>query len=311
MSQTSFLEEYLTPRVFEVRTLQGGTVRAYEVGPPDVPVVVGIHGTPGTGLGHLASYVASGAFFCRLVTFDRQGYGGSTPEPGRKVSDIAPVVESILDHLAIDRAAIYGHSGGGMLALASAALLPKRITSVACVAGNGPNYGKGDFDYADGPSPLMREEIIEARKGPEASREFYRRVIANMRGPEFEQHLYSENDRRVNRLLDPLKNKISQQLGLAGSSYSEEDAYVDDAQSWVSPWGFELGSITVPARIFFGLEDLMVARQHSEWFKNQIVTADLALFPHFGHSLSPLMPHVLAWLFAGSMTMQVPRAAGH
>ncbi|WEX79731.1 hypothetical protein PYH37_006255 (plasmid) [Sinorhizobium numidicum] len=43
---------------------------------------------------------------------------------------------------------------------------------------------------------------------------------------------------------------------------------------------------------------VLVARQHSEWLKNQIVTADLALFPHFGHSLSPLMPHVLAWLLA-------------
>ncbi|WP_136617849.1 MULTISPECIES: alpha/beta fold hydrolase [Mesorhizobium] len=290
--EPSFIEKYLTPRVFEVQMSQGRTVRAYEVGPPDVPVVVGIHGTPSTGLGQVVNYIASGAIFCRLVAFDRQGYGGSTPEPGRKVRDIAPVVEAILDDLSVDTAAVYGHSGGGMLALATAALLPKRISRAVCNAGNGPNYGSGGFDYADGPSPLMREEILEARKGPQASREFYRRV----RDPEVEKQLHSENDRRIARVLAPLRDKITQQLALPESRYSEEDAYVDDVQSWVQPWGFELASITVPTRIFHGLEDLQAARRHSEWLQTQIPNSSLELFPHFGHNLSQLMPHMLAWL---------------
>ncbi|MER8401986.1 alpha/beta hydrolase [Mesorhizobium sp. M1348] len=275
---------------------QGRTVRAYEVGPPDAPLVVGIHGTPSTGLGQIVNYVASGALFCRHVAFDRPGYGGSTPQPGRKIRDIVPVVEAILDHLSVDIAAVYGHSGGGMLALATAALLPKRISRAVCSAGNGPNFGPGGFDYADGPSPLMREEIVEARKGPESSREFYRRVASKLRDPEIEKQLYSENDRRVACLLAPLRDQIAQQLALPDSPYSEEDAYVDDAQSWVSPWGFDLGSITAPTRILYGLEDLMAARRHSEWLKTQIPNASLALFPHFGHNLNQLMPHMLAWL---------------
>ncbi|RWQ29980.1 MAG: hypothetical protein EOS20_32135 [Mesorhizobium sp.] len=74
-----------------------------------MPLVVGIHVTPDTGLSHVVHYLASGGIFCRLVTFDRQGYGGSTPEPGRKVLDVVPVVRSILDYLETKTAGIYGH----------------------------------------------------------------------------------------------------------------------------------------------------------------------------------------------------------
>ncbi|PZV34411.1 alpha/beta fold hydrolase [Mesorhizobium kowhaii] len=297
VEQSTAIDKYLIPRVFEIQTGQGMTTRAYEVGPPDVPLVIGIHGTPSTGLGHVVNYVASGAIFCRLVTFDRQGYGGSTPQPGRKVHHIAPMVEAILDHLAVDTAAVYGHSGGGMLALATAALLPSRVSRAACLAGNGPNFGARGFDYADGCSPLMLEEILEARKGPEASRELYQRYVdPKVSDPEHEKLLYSENDRRIMRLLAPLREKIAQQLALPESLYATEDAYVDDAQSWVSPWGFDLGSMTVPTRIYHGIEDLQVAPRHSEWLQSQIPNSTLELFPHIGHNLSQLMPHIFAWL---------------
>ncbi|RMI14826.1 alpha/beta hydrolase [Sinorhizobium meliloti] len=300
--QKSSAEAHLTPRVFDVQMGEGKTVRAYEVGPPDMPLVVGIHGTPDTGLMHVVDYIASGAIFCRLVTFDRQGYGGSTPQPGRKVADVVPIVRSILDHLGADSAAAYGHSGGGMLALATAALLPERITKVACVAGNGPNFGPGGFDYTQGASPRSREEIVDARKGSPASRDFYRRIAGKLASPEVEAQVRPENDLRVATLLKPLRDRIEQQLALPPSPFSEEDAYVDDAQSWVSPWGCELGSITVPTRLFCGLADLMASPFHSEWMQRQIPNAGLMRFPYLGHSLAALMPHVLAWLVSDMLT---------
>jgi len=296
MKRLTLIETYLKPRVFNVPLSEGKSVRAYEVGPPDMPLVVGIHGTPDTGLRHVVDYIASGAIFCRLVTFDRQGYGGSTPQPGRKVVDVVPIVRSVLDHIGADSAAVYGHSGGGMLALATAALLPKRITKAACVAGNGPNFGPGGFDYTQGPSALLREEIVAARKGPLASRDFYRRIVGRLASPDVEAQVRPENDLRIAHFLKPLTNKIEQQIALPPSPFSVEDAYVDDAQSWVAPWGFELGSITVPTRFFCGLEDLMASPHHSEWMQTQTPNADLMRFPYLGHSLAALMPHVLAWL---------------
>ncbi|RWI87845.1 MAG: alpha/beta hydrolase [Mesorhizobium sp.] len=297
--QSSVVDKYLIPRAFTVRMSEHESVRAYEVGPPDVPVVIGIHGTPSSGVNETFKYVATSPVFCRLVTFDRQGYGGSTPKPGRKVSDIAPIVEAVLNHLSLDVAAVYGVSGGGPHALAAAALLPDRISRVASLGGIGPNFGPG-FDYMDGQIPLARQEMLAARSDPEALREFYRRYIVTMEMPDVEKEWFSQNDLRVSRfmreVMAPVKKKIEQQLSLHDAEFSQEDAYVDDFQSFASPWGFELGSIKVPVRFFHGLADIMVPPRHSEWLQSQISNAGLELFPNIGHTLSQIMSHVFAWL---------------
>ncbi|WP_353010060.1 alpha/beta hydrolase [Mesorhizobium sp. M0843] len=116
--------------------------------------------------------------FCRLISFDRPGYGGSSPQPGRQVGDIAPIVEAILDHLSVDVAAVFGTSGGGPSALPTAALLPGRISRAASYGGVGPSFGPGGFDFVDGSATLFRAEIEAARKGEKAARECYRNVIA-------------------------------------------------------------------------------------------------------------------------------------
>ncbi|TIW06045.1 MAG: alpha/beta hydrolase [Mesorhizobium sp.] len=298
-SQSSAVDKYLTPRAFTVRISEHESVRVYEVGPPDVPVVIGIHGTPSSGVNEVLKYVATGPVFCRLVTFDRQGYGCSTPRPGRKVRDIVPIIEAVLNRLSLDVAAVYGVSGGGPHALAAAALLPDRISRVASIGGIGPNFGPG-FDYMDGQIPLARQEMLAARSDLDALRDFYRRYIVTMDMPDVGKQWFSENDLRVSRfmreVMASVKKKIEQQLSLHEADFSQENAYIDDFQSFASPWGFELGSIKIPSRFFHGLADLMVPRRHSEWLQSQIPNAGLELFPNFGHTLSQIMPHVFAWL---------------
>ncbi|RUX51280.1 alpha/beta hydrolase [Mesorhizobium sp. M4A.F.Ca.ET.050.02.1.1] len=298
-SQSSAVDKYLTPRAFTVRMSEHESVRVYEVGPPDVPVVIGIHGTPSSGVNEVLKYVATGPVFCRLVTFDRQGYGCSTPKPGRKVRDIAPIIEAVLDRLSLNVAAVYGVSGGGPHALAAAALLPDRISRVASCGGIGPNFGQG-FDYMDGQILLARQEMLAARSDPDALREFYRRYIVTMDMPDVEKEWFSQNDIHVSRfmreVMAPLKDRIEQHLNIKEPLFSQEDAYIDDFQSFASPWGFDLGSIGVSARFFHGLADIMVPPRHSEWLQSQIPNAGLELFPNLGHTLSQIMPHVFAWL---------------
>ncbi|MER9952863.1 alpha/beta hydrolase [Mesorhizobium sp. M0047] len=303
--ELSRIDKWLTPRVFNIEMSGGHSVRAYEVGPPDVPAVIGCHGTVGVpiqsgggGIGYIARYVSFAPLFCRLIAFDRPGYGGSSPQPGRKVGDIAPIVEAILDHLSVDVAGVFGTSGGGPSALATAALLPRRISRAASYGGVGPSFGPGGFDFVDGSAPLFRAEIEAARKGEKAAREFYRNVIAGPpRSPENDYSaLEFSLQSRSSAAPDPVSEKITQQLALPVNPYPQEDAYVDDVLSWCAPWGFELGSIKAPTRFFHGLEDVAVSPRHPKWMKSQIPNASLELYPHIGHALDKLMPHVLAWL---------------
>jgi pimeloyl-ACP methyl ester carboxylesterase len=79
----------------------------------------------------------------RLISYDRPGYGGSTPQPGRSIADCAGDVRAICAALGIDRLAMWGWSGGGAHLLACAALLPDLVVAAASLASLAPYGPKG------------------------------------------------------------------------------------------------------------------------------------------------------------------------
>jgi pimeloyl-ACP methyl ester carboxylesterase len=299
-SQALDASALLTPKMFDVPVADRGVVRAYACGPTDAPVVVGIHGTPGTGVNELVKYIGTGAVFCRFVTFDRPGYGGSSNVSEAHVREIADVVEAVLDHLSIDAAGVYGISGGGPHALATGALLPDRISRVASCAGIGPSQAPG-FDYTTDQIPVMRDEMLAAREGPDASRHFVEGLIAAAgEGGDTFGDAYSSNDRRVAREFRPdVEAVVRAQLGVPAPEPADwVDGYVQDFQAFAATWGFDLASIRIPTKFFHGLADIMCPLNHSQWLRTQVVGAELETFRHVGHSIDQLMPHVYAWLIA-------------
>src|ERR1700737_3174832 len=113
-----------------VRTPEGRNLRVQEGGDSKGRPVLVHGGTPNSGnmyRPHLELALAQGI---RLISYDRPGYGGSTPQAGRTIADCTRDVRAIADALEIDRFAIWGISGGGPHALACAALLPERLVAV-------------------------------------------------------------------------------------------------------------------------------------------------------------------------------------
>ena len=105
-----------------VRTPDGRMLAVQESGDPAGRPVLVHMGTPGPrGLygPHVRDAAARGL---RLISYDRPGYGGSSPQPGRTVADCAADVRTICAELGIDRLATWGISGGGPHVLACAAL---------------------------------------------------------------------------------------------------------------------------------------------------------------------------------------------
>jgi pimeloyl-ACP methyl ester carboxylesterase len=73
----------------------------------------------------------------RLVSFDRPGYGGSTPAPFG-LAAIGADAHAVADDLGVGRFATLGFSGGGPGALAAAAVPGGRVTRVGIASGAGP-----------------------------------------------------------------------------------------------------------------------------------------------------------------------------
>jgi pimeloyl-ACP methyl ester carboxylesterase len=96
------------------------------------------HGSPNIGAPPEPLFSVADRLSIRWVSYDRPGYGGSTPRPDRDVASAAGDASAVADALSIDRFAVMGHSSGGSHALACAALLQDRVLGVVVVAGMAP-----------------------------------------------------------------------------------------------------------------------------------------------------------------------------
>ena len=195
----------------------------------------------------------------RLIGYDRPGYGGSTAHPGYTVASAAQDVRAIAEALGHDRIGTWGISGGGPYALACAALLPDVAVAVAAVASIAP-YGIEGFDYFAG----MGESNVESFKlyfsDPEASRVDLREGREEILAATPEQFAES-----VRSLLSPADAEVltgdlarwlteTNQLALSAG----DQGWWDDGVAHLAGWGFDLGDIRVPVKIWHGRQDRFV-----------------------------------------------------
>ena len=130
----------------------GRNLHVYDAGADDPDrslVVFWHHGTPNIGAPPEPLFPAAAELGIRWVSYDRPGYGGSTPTPGRDFASAATYTAAVADALGIDRFAVMGHSSGGPHALACGALLPDRVLGVVSAAGLAP-YSADGLDWFGG-----------------------------------------------------------------------------------------------------------------------------------------------------------------
>ena len=98
----------------------GRTLHAYDTGANDANGRLAVfwhHGSPNIGAPPEPLFSVADRFGIRWISYDRPGYGGSTPRPSRDVASAAADTSAVADALSIDRFAVMGHSGGGSHAL--------------------------------------------------------------------------------------------------------------------------------------------------------------------------------------------------
>jgi pimeloyl-ACP methyl ester carboxylesterase len=235
----------------------------------------------------------------RLISYDRPGYGGSTPHPGRTVADCATDVRTIADAMGIDRLAIWGISGGGPHALACAALLADRVVAVASLASVAP-YDSPGLDYFAGMGELnvddmklLLDDPVAARAKAITDRELM--VTATPEGiREYMGSLLSPIDAAVmtGELAEHMARNIHD--GLAPGI----EGWWDDGWAHLHPWGFEFDTIRVPVMLWHGRHDRFVPFGHGEWLAKQIPGVEAHLSDEDGHlTLSQRrIPAVHTWL---------------
>lgn len=277
----------MTVNELDVILDDGRTLHAYDTGEPGdgrLPVVWQ-HGTPSLGRPPAPLFPAAERLGIRWVSYDRPGYGGSTPRPGRDVASAAADVARVADALGIDRFGVVGHSGGGPPALACGALLPDRVVSVVCAAGLAP-YGAEGLEWFAGMARSPEESMRAAVAGREAKQR-YETSRADDDGSAFTSADIDAFGGVWSWVLEVVRPAV-----LAGPA-----AAIDDDLSYVAPWGFDPAVVSGPVLVLHGDEDRMVPSSHGRWLADHCPSAELRLYPRDGHvSVLNAMESALEWL---------------
>jgi pimeloyl-ACP methyl ester carboxylesterase len=269
----------------DLRTPDGRNLHVYDTGGTGLPVVWH-HGTPNVGEPPEPLFPAAERLGVRWLSYDRPGYGGSSPRVGRDVASAAGDVAVLADALGVDRFAVVAHSGGVPHALACAALLPGRVTAAVGVAGPAPFDADG-LDWFAGMAASQVASLGAAAAGRAA------------------KERYETDDGGHDPELVPADEAIltgdwSWLLDVVGPAVvAGPQARIDDDLAFVAPWGFDPARVVAPVLFLHGGRDRVVPAAHSAWLARRCPEAELRVSPDDGHlSILDAADAALEWLVA-------------
>ena len=274
----------------------GRVLEYWDGGDPAGRPVVYHPGTPVTRLlgrwGHEAA-VAAGV---RLVALNRPGYGGSTTIDKPSLASVGRDTVELARQLGMDAFAVFGASGGGPYAVATALAGDGTVSALSVVGGVGPwreieaadVYPEDrvclallDAGDIEGARDCFDQQIEDERSRLSAE-EFFEAVAAGEPSPlladDAYRALWIENSRAI---LD------------------NPDGYTLDNMAWGGPWDIDPRAVTAPAFLLYGTADTRCSHDgHGAWYADRIAGSELVQLPgevHFdvidGH-----WPEVLAAL---------------
>jgi pimeloyl-ACP methyl ester carboxylesterase len=267
----------------DVTLRDGRTLHVYDHGDPGGHVVVQHHGTPGSGLAYPPDVEQGRERGLRPITYDRAGYGGSTPNPGRSAADVVPDIEDVLDQLGVERYVSVGGSGGCPHSFACGAL-SERCLAAAAIAAPTP-YPADGLDWLAGMGDQNVEEFTAALEGPAALEPILEHEASELRAatPDRIKEVWASVLPPVDAAVltgdraEHFKRSNDRALaqGIAG--------WRDDDLAFTRPWGFELAEIRVPTLLWQGAQDLMVPAAHAHWLAERIPGVEAHISEEDGH----------------------------
>lgn len=266
------------PAMSQTAEVLGHRLSFAERGPRGAPPVFYFHGWPGSRLETAIFDLPD----LHVISVDRPGYGGSPSIRGRTLADWPRMIESLADHLKLDRFTVIGISGGAPYALACAAALPSRVTKVVEVCGLGPPDAPG--------MNVMKLSLLQIlgshlRRTGSLVFDLWRRAVLTESFPERFSRLYQFRNRHVPVEQQLMTRDFAAALirSWADGLRTTTEGMSSDARIYGQPWFFGLEDIQVPAYVWHGEEDDVVPVSIGRFVAGRLPDAQSTFVPGTGH----------------------------
>jgi pimeloyl-ACP methyl ester carboxylesterase len=228
----------------------------------------------------------------RLIAPDRPGYGHSTFQVSRRLTNWSSDVEALADELGLESFAVLGYSGGGPHALACAALLPSRVTRASVVSGIGPMGTSADTE-----GMMRSNKVISAL----VRRSEWAVMPLTIGMTTYGRRRPEQAIRSMCKELPPVDvATIERPEIFAGlveearlASATSARATAQDMALFSRPWGFELAEVNVPVDFWQGDADRNVPPAHARRQSSAVRGSDLHEVSDEGHFMLFNRPEVI------------------
>ena len=240
-----------------------------------------LHGTPGSRFDRSSDPELYAQANAHVLTFDRPGYGRSSPHRDRTFVSVADDAAAVADAVGWDGFSVLGVSGGGPHALAVGARVPERVLALGLAVGVPPS----DMIDPDDLIEINREAMRHAQQGRASLEEFLAESAAEIAvdpggaldaamadAPAVDRELLERPDIRE-VLLESIREAFAN--GPLG--------WFDDSWALSTPWGFELSEVTAPVNMWYGDLDRNVPIRAVRQMAAQLQVASFEIFPGAGH----------------------------
>jgi pimeloyl-ACP methyl ester carboxylesterase len=241
-----------------------------------------LHGTPGSRIGPTRDLGTYDRLRAHVVTFDRPGYGRSTPHRERTILSVADDALAIADDLEWDRFSVLGISGGGPHALAVGARAPERVVRLGLAVGGPPPELVDPDDLIAINREGRRRALEEGRESLEA---FLAEPAAQIPSdpvgvleaamadaPPVDREMLQRQDVR-DLLAASLREAFAN--GPVG--------WFDDSWALSTQWDFDLEDVAVPVHMWYGELDRNVPLRAVRAMAERLTVASFDVIPDSGH----------------------------
>lgn len=236
-------------------------------GDASAPVLLLLHGTPGSRLvsGQIADPITQAGL--QLVTLDRPGFGQSSPDYPRSFRRFADDIAELAEQQAWGRFVVAGVSGGGAHALALGRYLADQLASCVVLAGAVPVQGppppgpnrlpirvmRLSPTLFRGLNHLMTASAIRALRDPARTDKLIDRMLARL--PESDRQRLSRPGAR-----EGLVANLREAFAQGGRATAEESLLIG------GDWGFDAAEIATTVHWWHGQDDRNVGAEAARDF---------------------------------------------
>lgn len=271
-----------------LRLPDGRTLAFDDVGDPDAPPVVYLHGTPDSRLARHPDDATTAALGIRLLAIDRPGAGDSDVHATATLDSLGHDLAALLDHLGLPRATLLGWSAGGLFALAAATVLGERVTAVGLVGAVPPVEAYDDAALVAALGAGRRAFVDLAAEVPrgELAAELAAYLVPDPLTPAVAlEHVLETAGEQGRKELASVPGAAEVLVAaLAASVRGGRAGLAHDIALQLEP-GLDLSRVAAPVRAFHGGEDGVSPPEVGAWLVSRLPDAVLDLTPGAAHHL--------------------------